>query len=626
MNKNISFSIVIPTYNRASFIVNTINSILTQTYQNFEIIIVDDGSIDNTEEVVKTIINEKIKYYKINNSERGAARNYGTLKSTGDYVTFLDSDDELLPHYFSNACESITKYNNPPFLHLGYEIINPDSSLLFHVNDLKNDEIDFLVKGNLLSCMGCFMRTDISRKFLFNEDRELAGSEDWELWFRVLSNLGIKTDNRISARMHNHSNRSVYAGAQEKKLVRRMELVLKYAFTDEKVKENFEAHKKRIIAYSTSYIALHLALNGENKRSFFYALRFIKNYPLGVFTKRFLAVGKHIFLNSIRPSNKFDKVSAQVSTKADTFLNTSPTNATNNHVDSNSLLVSIIIPCYNAEKFIANTIHSVLNQSHQDLELLIINDGSTDNTEDAIAAIQDSRIFFSSKKNTGVSDTRNKGLEIAKGDYVLFLDADDLLSPNFLEKHVSYLEANRNFGFSSSKVMMINEEGKLISSKALNGTSNNILEDVLSYNTEIITSPSNYLFRKSVLENHNIKFDPELTSSADRFFLIELSKYAYGTLIENDCNLFYRVHEKSMSNIVNENLIHTSVLFQKKVLLIKSIPNELKYKFLFRTNYIFAGYYFKLRKLLPCFIYSIKSFYSSPLLFTKEVFKSKKTT
>jgi glycosyltransferase involved in cell wall biosynthesis len=297
MQNNIFFSIIIPTYNRASFIVRTINSVLGQTYQNFEIIIVDDGSTDNTESIIKNIVSEKIKYLKIKNSERAFARNYGTLHSSGDYITFLDSDDILLPYYFANACESINKYNTPPFLHLGYEILNNDNKLLFKIDQLKNNDIYFLTNGNSLSCMGCFLRSDISRMFLFNEDRNLSGSEDWELWFRVLSHSGIKTDNRISARMFNHENRSVsIALGAEKELVLRKELALKYAFNDKKVQEKYGNYYKKIDAFGDSYISLHLALNGDNKKSIHYLLKFIKRYPLGIFSKRFLVIIKCILL------------------------------------------------------------------------------------------------------------------------------------------------------------------------------------------------------------------------------------------------------------------------------------------------------------------------------------------
>lgn len=299
MQSNILFSIIIPTYNRASFILRTINSILNQSYQNFEIIIVDDGSTDNTEDIIKKIVTERVHYFKIKNSERAFARNYGTMRAIGNYITFLDSDDILLPSFFSNAYESINKYNNPPFLHLAYEIRNNDNKLLYKVDRLKNDNIYFLTTGNSLSCVGCFLRSDISRTFLFNEDRNLSGSEDWELWFRVLSHTGIKTDNRISARMFNHENRSVSCAlASEKELVLRKELALKYAFKDNKVQEQYGYCYKKIDAFGDSYISLHLALNGNNKKSIDYLLKFIKRYPLGIFSKRFLVIIKCILLNN----------------------------------------------------------------------------------------------------------------------------------------------------------------------------------------------------------------------------------------------------------------------------------------------------------------------------------------
>ena len=92
MNKPF-FSIIIPTYNRANLISISIESVLKQTFTDFELIIVDDGSTDNTSEVVGNYTDNRIFYYKKVNEERGAARNYGIKKSCGEYVNFLDSDD-----------------------------------------------------------------------------------------------------------------------------------------------------------------------------------------------------------------------------------------------------------------------------------------------------------------------------------------------------------------------------------------------------------------------------------------------------------------------------------------------------------------------------------------------------
>ena len=87
------FSIVVPVYNRRSLVIATIDSILAQVYQNFELIIVDDGSNDNTGDAIKEAYGEqpKIRYYYIQNSERGAARNYGIKQAKGDYIVIFDS-------------------------------------------------------------------------------------------------------------------------------------------------------------------------------------------------------------------------------------------------------------------------------------------------------------------------------------------------------------------------------------------------------------------------------------------------------------------------------------------------------------------------------------------------------
>jgi glycosyltransferase involved in cell wall biosynthesis len=93
------FSIIIPTYNRAHLIGNTIQSVLSQSYPHFEIIVVDDGSTDNTEDVIASFDSPKIRYIKIKNSERGYARNYGAKQAKGEWLYFLDSDDKLYPNH-----------------------------------------------------------------------------------------------------------------------------------------------------------------------------------------------------------------------------------------------------------------------------------------------------------------------------------------------------------------------------------------------------------------------------------------------------------------------------------------------------------------------------------------------
>ncbi len=96
-------------------------------------------------------------------------------------------------------------------------------------------------------------------------------------------------------------------------------------------------------------------------------------------------------------------------------------------------MLTLIIPAYNNESTIQRCLSSVCNQTFSDIEIIVINDGSTDNTEEKILSIKDCRIKYFSQTNMGPSAARNKGLELAKGEYILFVDADDYLMPDMLE-------------------------------------------------------------------------------------------------------------------------------------------------------------------------------------------------
>jgi glycosyltransferase involved in cell wall biosynthesis len=292
---NLKFSVIIPTYNRAGFILLALSSVLNQEYKNFEVIIIDDGSTDSTQQILSTVTDPRVKILKIENSERGAARNVGVKSAVGDYVTFLDSDDKLYPDYLSESNKGLIKYNFPVFYHQAYEVRNFDGAKVQFTNDFNDASIDFLAKGNPLSCIGIFIRRTEALEFPFNEDRDLSGSEDWELWLRLGANFGIKSGKKICACLVIHDDRSV-SNMQESTLVKRKQLTLNYAFMDPQVQLVFGKHKNKIIAYSDTYNSLHLVISGEIRRSVHYLLKAVLNYPLIFFERRTLAIFKYIII------------------------------------------------------------------------------------------------------------------------------------------------------------------------------------------------------------------------------------------------------------------------------------------------------------------------------------------
>ncbi|MGB4386964.1 MAG: glycosyltransferase family 2 protein, partial [Caldicoprobacterales bacterium] len=122
-------------------------------------------------------------------------------------------------------------------------------------------------------------------------------------------------------------------------------------------------------------------------------------------------------------------------------------------------LVSIITPAYNCEKYIGETIESVLKQSYENWELIIVDDCSTDNTKSVVEEYikRDKRIkYYSLDVNSGAAVARTKAMELASGEYIAFLDSDDLWMPNKLEKQISFMKAN-NYNFTCTSYEQVDE-------------------------------------------------------------------------------------------------------------------------------------------------------------------------
>lgn len=138
-----------------------------------------------------------------------------------------------------------------------------------------------------------------------------------------------------------------------------------------------------------------------------------------------------------------------------------------NYIDG---LVSVIIPMYNAERFILETLTSALNQTYKDIEVIIIDDCSTDRSKDLVKSITDARIkLIELEKNGGVANARNKGMEASKGRYISFLDSDDVWESNKIERQVIQLSTS-NYALSYTGVLVINENGKAIKERNVPST------------------------------------------------------------------------------------------------------------------------------------------------------------
>lgn len=179
------FSVIIPTYNRGSLITRAIQSILVQTYKNWELIIVDDGSTDETEQIVKAFLLEgRIKYIKNINSGAAISRNIGVENSVGSWITFLDSDDEAFPEWLSEITNIISE-SKPHLICCGCEIID-DTGKLISVK-LPGPNLELFGKLHYKMTNGGVF---IVRRKIFDEiggfDTELQSNQHTELSFRLI--------------------------------------------------------------------------------------------------------------------------------------------------------------------------------------------------------------------------------------------------------------------------------------------------------------------------------------------------------------------------------------------------------------------------------------------------------
>ncbi len=211
-------------------------------------------------------------------------------------------------------------------------------------------------------------------------------------------------------------------------------------------------------------------------------------------------------------------------------------------------LVSVIIPCFNATKYIGLAIESALNQTYKNLEIIIINDGSTDNSEEIIQHYQklDNRLIYLTQQNQGVSLTRNRGIETAKGDLIAFLDSDDAWEPENLEIKVKELISDPEVHWVFSDMYLADES--FTKTEILEGVNTeDILDSLLLRRGEIIHAPSGIVLKKECFTQTGIRFDPRATPTEDLDLCIRISAKGYQGKYVPGVLWTYRVLSGSLS-------------------------------------------------------------------------------
>src|SRR5882724_11777487 len=259
------FSVVIPTYNRAAFIKPTLQSVLSQTYPNFEIIVVDNCSTDNTDQVLDSFIRAgQIKFIKHEqNFERARSRNTGMNAARGDFLTLLDSDDFMYPNNLADAAKYARTHPDIKCFHNLFEFVNSGGKVLrrYPMPSLRNQR-KAIAGGNFMSCIGDFIHREIYQRYEFDTTPELIGAEDWEFWLRVLADHQVGRIEKVNSGVLQHDGRSVNSQNLGSMKTGLEQLYVKLS-TDPHLSKVYGPYLKRIRANSLIYMAILANTGGE---------------------------------------------------------------------------------------------------------------------------------------------------------------------------------------------------------------------------------------------------------------------------------------------------------------------------------------------------------------------------
>lgn len=206
-------------------------------------------------------------------------------------------------------------------------------------------------------------------------------------------------------------------------------------------------------------------------------------------------------------------------------------------------LISVIMPVLNGEDYLAEAIESVLNQTYKDLELIIIDDGSSDKTPDIIASYKDPRVrVIKHHKNKGVSTSRNEAIKAARGKYLGMHDADDISLPERFEKQVGYLEKHQDIDLLGSNLQIIDKEDNYISVISLLTSPDDLkLAEIFSNQF----GQGSVMIRKAILDEVGL-YDPSLTHAEDTDLWRRVCRIGKAANLKEPLYL-YRVHEAGAS-------------------------------------------------------------------------------
>ena len=523
--ENFLISIVIPVYNAEKYLEQCLNSIKNQTYKNFEVILVNDGSIDNSESICKVFVESdtRFRYYLKANGGASSARNLGLDNAQGKYITFIDADDwvdenhlEVLINNIKEnnsdmAVSSIKKFDNVS--RFKFRVYSNQEKYLLNYNKLNREEF-LVILPRLIHASNSYKIavSKLFKKELLSDvrfDESIVYGEDLEFFFKIYNNISsISYVDEVTYiyRLHNESTSSKF---------------------------NQQYAEQVLLIYKKMYEKIEEL--GLPTIHYYNTIRDLLEFRKDFLENRVLFNEYQEFLETKEKSVTYPKD-----------------------------LISIIVPIYNVYPYLRLCLERIENQTYPHFEVLLINDGSRDNSKDICLefAERDKRFKYIEQKNAGLSAARNTGILNATGKFITFIDGDDFVEPNYLEE-LYYTSLKNDSEIVVGSYKKFNEEDNnyyihVFDYREEHYKHRELIENIAQIERRGIEFETSWgtLFHKRLFENVLFPVGKNIEDTRTNYKLyMESCKTTY---IHKDLYV-YRIRKGSLINTITENLL-TDVL------------------------------------------------------------------
>lgn len=597
MKKKNKVSVIVPVYNVEKYLDRCLDSLVNQTYDNIEIIVVNDCSLDNSEKIIKKYMRKykNIVYLKnIKNSGLSFSRNVGLDKATGDYIGFIDSDDYVLYNYYESLISTIIKENADVAvcdINVVSEFDNTSSRCICGTKD--NNKIDFVNNGLAASACNKLFKKDSIEKYKFevgkvNEDISVVipimvnafkVSYNAEVFYNY-----VQRKNSIQNSIISEKKFDIFYGVKQtleriagcdgyleyRDAIVYQQLFMFYIFVLPKEPSIlrrtkwFKKFKKLSNEYdikNNKYFSEFLSNQGRKYKIYYSILFNLNNYGFSFLSS--LLVQFFNFLKKLINKNVIKK-----NIQIDDLINLS---IKQSKMKNNSISISVVIPNYNYEKFLLQRMYSVLSQTVKINEIIILDDCSSDNSRTLIDEITEklsTYVNIRKEYNTVNSGSAfkqwEKGMNLACYDYIWIAEADDYCDRKMLQNLIKPIMKNRNIKISYCDTSFISTNGSIMLKSIVSEI--DIMKTGHWKHSYVIDGKSeyqNYSFLNCTIANvssciikrdnydKEFKLSGNYKQAGDWLFYVNVMHDGYVSYCSKTLN-YYRVHGNNVSSTIKK--------------------------------------------------------------------------